>query len=87
MKHHQLLHHWNYSEALTMITNTTNNNVSEKWDDPIVAEVRKNREDYYRAFNYDREAIFADIREGEKLHKEMGFKFVSIPEKHNQKKR
>lgn len=32
------------------------------WEDPIVAEVRKIREELSAKFNYDAAAIFADIR-------------------------
>jgi hypothetical protein len=32
------------------------------WEDPIVADVRKIREDLSAQFNYDLEAVFADIR-------------------------
>jgi hypothetical protein len=32
-------------------------------DDPIVAEVRKAREDYARQFNYDLDAICRDLEE------------------------
>ena len=32
------------------------------WEDPIVAEVRRIREDLSAKFNFDLSAIFADIR-------------------------
>jgi len=32
------------------------------WDDPIVAEVRRIREELSARFDFDAEAIFADIR-------------------------
>ncbi len=32
------------------------------WEDPIVAEVRRVREELAARFNYDVKAIFADIR-------------------------
>ena len=33
-----------------------------KWDDPIVADVRHTREELSAQFDFDLEAIFADIR-------------------------
>ena len=33
-----------------------------KWEDPIVAEVRRIREELSAKFNFDLPAIFADIR-------------------------
>lgn len=47
-------------------------------DDPIVAEVRKARDDYARRFNYDLEAIVKDLQEKEKRH---GSRLVSFPPK------
>jgi hypothetical protein len=46
------------------------------WDDPIVAEVRRVREEYAARFNYDLDAIFRDIKEREKRS---GRTFVSFP--------
>jgi hypothetical protein len=46
------------------------------WNDEIVEEVRKARDDYAAQFNYDLEAIFEDIRrQEEKSHREV----VSLP--------
>ena len=36
------------------------------YDDPIVAEVRRLRDEYARRFDYDLEAICRDLREQEK---------------------
>ena len=36
------------------------------WIDPIVAEVRRAREERAAAFNYDLEAIYRDLKEAEK---------------------
>jgi hypothetical protein len=39
------------------------------WLDPIVAEVRKAREEHAATFNYDLEAICRDLREIEKRNR------------------
>ncbi len=44
--------------------------------DPIVDEVRRVRDAHAARFNYDLDAIFADIKEQEK---NSGLKFVSFP--------
>jgi hypothetical protein len=36
------------------------------WEDKIVEEVRKVRDEYAAKFNYDLEAIYKDIKEQEK---------------------
>ena len=43
------------------------------WEDPIVAEVHRIREQLAAKFNYDVEAIFADIRKRQEL---LGSKLV-----------
>jgi hypothetical protein len=46
------------------------------WNDEIVEEVRKARDEYAAKFNYDLEAIFKDIKQQEeKSHREV----VSLP--------
>jgi len=35
------------------------------WEDPIVAEVRKARDDYAKQFDYDLDAIFRDLKKKE----------------------
>ena len=47
-------------------------------DDEIVAEVRRAREEHAKKFNYDLEAIFADIQ---KQQEASGREFVSLPAK------
>jgi len=48
------------------------------WNDEIVEEVRKARDEYAAQFNYDLEAIFQDIKQQEdKSHREL----VSLPPK------
>jgi hypothetical protein len=48
------------------------------WNDEIVEEVRKVRDEYAAQFNYDLDAIFKDIRrQEEKSHREV----VSLPPK------
>ena len=48
------------------------------WEDEIVEEVRKARDEYAAKFNYDLEAIYKDIKEQEKLNQH---KIVSLPPK------
>ena len=47
-------------------------------DDPIVAEVRRVREEHAKKFNYDLEAIFADLQAREAQSDDV---FVSFPAK------
>jgi hypothetical protein len=47
-------------------------------DDPIVAEVRKTREEHAARFNYDLRAIYEDIK---RMEKELGVELVSPPPK------
>ena len=46
------------------------------WQDPIVKETRKYREEYAEKFNHDPDAIFDDIR---KRQQKPGKKLVSFP--------
>jgi len=46
------------------------------WEDPIVNEVRKVREEHATRFNYDLQAIYRDLKEQEK---NSGRTFVSYP--------
>jgi hypothetical protein len=46
------------------------------WEDPIVAEIRRVREEHAAKFNYDLHAICEDLREQER---QSGRKFVSYP--------
>lgn len=47
-------------------------------DDPIVAEVRKARDEYARRFNYDLDAIGRDVQQKQA---QSGSKLVSFPPK------
>ena len=47
-------------------------------DDPIVAEVRKARDEYAKRFNYNLDAIFKDLQQKQM---ESGRKLVSFPPK------
>jgi len=47
-------------------------------DDPIIAEVRRIRDEYARQFNYDLDAIFRDI---EQKQSQSGRTYVSFPPK------
>ncbi|MEP0546120.1 MAG: hypothetical protein ABJF88_04255 [Rhodothermales bacterium] len=49
---------------------------SEQWDDPIVAEIRAVRDAHARTFNYDLDAIFADIKRHEDELRRQGYTFV-----------
>ena len=46
------------------------------WEDPIVAEIRRIREEYAARFNYDLWAMYEDLKEQER---KSGRKFVSYP--------
>jgi hypothetical protein len=46
------------------------------WEDPIVAEIRKIREEHAAKFNYDLWAIYEDLKEQER---KSGRQFVSYP--------
>lgn len=46
------------------------------YKDPIVEEIRKYREEYAASFNYDLQAIFADLK---KRQIASGHKFVRLP--------
>jgi hypothetical protein len=46
------------------------------WEDPIVEQVRKVREEHAARFNYDLEAICRDLKEREKQGQ---WKLVSLP--------
>jgi hypothetical protein len=47
--------------------------------DPIVEEVRKERESHAAKFNYDIRAIYEDLKDQEKKNKR---KFVTLPPKY-----
>ena len=51
------------------------------WNDPIVEEVRKVREEHAARFDYDLEKIFRDLKEQER---KSGRKVVSLPPKRPQ---
>lgn len=46
------------------------------WQDPIVAETRKLRDEYARQLNYDADAIFEDLMARQATHPE---RVVSLP--------
>jgi antitoxin MazE len=46
------------------------------WEDPIVAEVRRAREEYGARFDHDLDAIFRDLKEQERIS---GDTFVTFP--------
>ena len=51
------------------------------WIDPVVAEVRKAREERAAAFNYDLEAIYRDLKEAEKHNRRMVVSLKPRPSK------
>lgn len=51
------------------------------WNDPIVEEVRKIREEHAARFDFDLEKIFQDLKEQERRS---GRKVVSLPPKRPQ---
>ena len=53
------------------------------WQDPIVDEVRKARQDHAKKFGYDMKAIYDDLKSTEQLG---GRKVVSLSSKQIQKK-
>ena len=46
------------------------------WQDPIVTETRKLRDEYSRQFNYNADAIFEDLMAKQAMHPE---RIVSLP--------
>ncbi len=46
------------------------------WEDPIVKEIHKFREEHAKKFNYNLEAIFEDLKERER---KSGRKIISLP--------
>ncbi len=48
------------------------------WTDTIVEETRKARDEYAAKFNYDLDAMYADLKKQEKRNKR---KLVSLPPK------
>ena len=48
-------------------------------DDPIVAEVRRVRQDYARKFGYDLDAMAADLQRKEREHPERLISFAPKP--------
>jgi len=48
------------------------------WNDPIVEEVRKVRNEHAKKFNYDLQAIAADLQKQQKISKR---KFVTVAPK------
>lgn len=52
------------------------------WVDPIVEEIRQNRDAYAAQFGYDLDAIYEDIKRQER---ESGREYVSLPPRRLQK--
>lgn len=49
------------------------------WNDPIVEEVRRERDRYAAALGYDLKAIFSDLREQQEQARRDGWEVVSLP--------
>lgn len=50
-------------------------------DDPIVAEIRKQREAHAASHRFDSQSIFADLMQKEEVARQQGGVFVSLPPK------
>ena len=50
------------------------------WTDPIVDEVRREREEYAAGFSYDLDAIFLDLQERQEEARSDGWTIVSLPQ-------
>jgi hypothetical protein len=48
------------------------------WDDPIVQEIRKVRQEHAARFNFNLEAIAADLKKQQEIS---GLQFLSLPAK------
>lgn len=46
------------------------------WEDPIVEQLHKIREEHARKFNFDLQAIYNDLKEQEA---KSGYKIISLP--------
>jgi hypothetical protein len=49
------------------------------WNDPIVDEVRRARDEYARALDYDLEAMFADLQQQQEKAREQGWRIIAMP--------
>ncbi len=48
------------------------------WKDPIVEEVRAQRDAHARLFNYDADALFDELLKAQAEHAKSGVRFVSF---------
>jgi len=55
--------------------------VTEKFHDPIVAEVRKNREDLFADFDCDMDKLSAYLESKRSEREAMGFRYVTEEER------
>ncbi len=49
------------------------------YDNEILEEIRKYREEYAKSFNYDLKAMFNDLRKKQEASEARGRKFVKLP--------
>lgn len=49
------------------------------WNDPIVEEVRRTREEYAARLNHDLDAIFRDLQDQQEQARREGWEVVSLP--------
>jgi hypothetical protein len=49
------------------------------WEDPIVAEVRKTRQEIFARFNYDLEAYFEHLKAMEEEGRKRGVRYSNRP--------
>jgi hypothetical protein len=58
------------------------NRNQENWQDPIVEEVRRVRDEHAARFNYDLDAIAADIKKQEQAHADRLVTFLPQQNQH-----
>ena len=51
------------------------------WQDPIVEELRKEREAHAESHRFDSNSIFAELKQKEDLARNQGHLFVTLPKK------
>lgn len=49
------------------------------WNDPIVDEVRRRRDEYAAQFDYDLDAIFRDLQQQQEQARREGWEIVGLP--------
>ena len=52
------------------------------WNDPIVEEVRRQRDAYAARFDYDLDAMFLDLKQQQEQARREGWEIVSLRPRH-----